>query len=323
MNRPAGKVATQRSFLGYACIATATLFWGISATLGRAVFTGRLWSSAELGGAIDPLILSQSRITFAFLVFLPVLSLSRGWRRLQLPAADLLRMSLLGVLGVAVSNYFYYVAIQRTNVATAITVQYTAPIWVLLYMVVAGLQILDVRKLLAVLLALTGTVLVVGPFHSTVRLDALGIGAALLAAFAFAFYNIGGHGIVARYDHWLVLLYITGSASVFWMVINPPWKIAAHHYSARSWAFLMMFSLVSALAPFSFYIAGLRYLDPTRAIVASCLEPVFSIVIAALALGEVVRLPQVVGIVVVLAGILVVQIPDRKSKELVTIEPIE
>jgi len=38
----------------------------------------------------------------------------------------------LGTLGVAASNYFYYIAIQKTSVAIAIIVQYTAPVWVLL-----------------------------------------------------------------------------------------------------------------------------------------------------------------------------------------------
>jgi drug/metabolite transporter (DMT)-like permease len=233
-------------------------------------------------------------------------------------------MFLLGVLGVAASNYCYYLAIQRTSVATAITVQYTAPVWVLLYTVAAGAQRATLRRLIAVVLAIGGIVLVVGFFRSGgLRLDAIGVIAALLAAFSFAFYNIGGHNILARYDHWIVLLYITFSASVFWAVINPPWKIVAHHYSTWSWIFLFVFSLVSVLAPFSFYIAGLRNLDPTRAIVVSCLEPVFSIVIAAIALGEIVRPLQALGIVLVLAGILVVQIPDRRSREVVLLEPIE
>jgi len=318
-----GRAVPRKSALGYFYIATATFFWGVSATLGRAAFTGRLFRGGELR-SIDPLILSQSRTTFAFLIFLPILILSRGWRRLQLPAADLGRMFLLGILGLAASNYFYYLAIQRTSVAMAITLEYTASIWVLLYMVAAGLQKASWRRLLAVLLALAGIVLVVGLFRSGgLRLDAIGVLAALLAAFAFAFYNIGGHGILARYDHWLVLLYITFSASVFWMVINPPWKIVAQHYSIRSWTFLFVFSLISALAPFSFYIAGLRYLDPTRAIVVSCLEPVFSIVIAAIVLGEIVRPLQTVGVGLVLVAILVIQIPDSKSADAVLGEPIE
>lgn len=316
-------IENRKSVLGYLYIAAATFCWGVSATLGRAAFTGRLFHGSELA-TINPLILSQSRTTFSFLIFLPILLVTRGWRRLWLPRADFGQMFLLGVLGVAVSNYFYYLAIQRTTVATAITVQSTAPIWVLLYLVAAGAQKATLRRLLAVALAVAGIVLVVGLFRSGgFRLDAMGVMAALLAAFSFAYYNIGGHSILARYDHWIVLLYITLSASVFWLVINPPWKIVAQHYSSRSWAFLLVFSLISVLAPFSFYIAGLRYLDPTRAVVVSCLEPVFSIVIAALALGEIVRPWQAVGIALVLAAILVVQIPDRKSRATLLVEPIE
>ena len=97
----------------------------------------------------------------------------------------------------------------------------------------------------------------------------------LLAAFSFAFYNIASHNVLARHDRWMVLLYTTGSASLFWLLINPPWKIAAAHYSDRQVLFLLLFSLLSVLAPFSFYFAGLQHLEPTRAIVVSCLEPVF------------------------------------------------
>jgi len=59
-------------------------------------------------------------------------------------------------------------------------------------------------------------------------------------------------------------------------------------------------------------------------VVVSCLEPVFSIVIAALVLGEILRPTQMIGIVIVLAAIIVVQLPDRKSREsLPAVEPIE
>ena len=113
---------------GYLFIALAALLWGISAVLGRAVFTGSLPLSHGAPRPIDPLILSQTRTTFSLLVLLPVLVASRGWQRIKLPTRDLAFCLLLGMLGVAVSNYFYYVAIQRTNVAIAIIVQYTAPV---------------------------------------------------------------------------------------------------------------------------------------------------------------------------------------------------
>jgi DME family drug/metabolite transporter len=299
--------------------------WGVAATLGRAAFTGRLLPKGQPLRPIDPLILSQSRTTFSFIVLLIALVLLRGWNRLRLPVSDFRRMFVLGILGVAASNYLYYLAIQRTNVATAIILQYTAPILVLLYTVARGLQKPTVQRIAAVGLAVTGLALVIGIFGSSgFRLDAIGVMAALGAAFSFAFYNIGGHSILARYDRWTVLLYVIFSASLFWIVVNPPWKIAAARYSIDQWLFLLVFSLISVLAPFSLYFAGLQHLEPTRAIVVSCLEPVFSIMIAAVALGEIVRPLQTVGIVLVLVAIVVVQSPDRRLHEEITlVEPME
>jgi drug/metabolite transporter (DMT)-like permease len=165
-------------------------------------------------------------------------------------------------------------------------------------------------------LAVTGIALVIGLFGGKgLRLDSVGLFAGLLAALSFAFYNIGGHVVLARGERWIVMLYTTGSASLFWLVVNPPWKVVAAHYSGQQWFFLILFSLLTALAPFSFYFAGLQHLEPTRAVVVSCLEPVFSIAIAAAALGEMIRPLQVAGIVFVLAAIIVVQLPDGKSSQ--------
>jgi DME family drug/metabolite transporter len=309
---------------GYVYIATATFFWGVSATLGRAAFTGRL-PGLHAVNAIDPLILSQGRATFSFLVLFVVLRLLRGRDGLRVSRRDLGQLFLIGVLGVAASNYFYYLAIERTNVATAITVQYTAPIWVLLYTVARRLQKFTLERVAAVALALAGIAMVIGVLgKSGLRLDTVGVFAALVAAFSFAFYNIGGHNILARRDRWTVLLYTTGSATLFWLLVNPPWKLVAAHYSGAQWLFLLLFSLLSVLAPFAFYFAGLQHLEPTRAIIISCLEPVFSIVIAAIVLGEVMRPLQVIGIAFVLAAITVAQLPDRRSSQSIPlIEPIE
>ncbi len=317
--------ASPHPLRGYFYIGSAALLWGISATLGRAAFTGHLLpGGVSLGaslGKIDPLILSQSRATLSLAVLLPVLLVRRGASALRVPRRDLVRFFLLGILGVAASNYLYYLAIQRTNVATAIILQYTAPVWVLLYMVARGAQRPSLRRSAAVALAVAGCALAVGFVGSGgFRMDAVGVTAALLAAFSFAFYNVGGHSVLARYDRWKVLLWVLVATSTFWIFVNPPWKIVAAHYGRQQWGFMLVFSLVSVLGPFSCYFAGL----PTRAIVASCLEPVFSIVIAALVLGELLRPMQTVGIVLVLVAIALIQLPERATRgEELVVEPIE
>ncbi|HLX86335.1 MAG TPA: EamA family transporter [Terriglobales bacterium] len=310
---------------GYFYIGSAAFLWGVSATLGRAAFTGHLLPGGASLRNIDPLILSQSRATLSLAVLLCVLLVRRGASSLRVPGRDLVQFFVLGVLGVAVSNYFYYVAIQRTNVATAIILQYTAPVWVLIYTAVREAQRPSFRRSSAVALAVVGCGLAVGLVGSGgFRMDKIGVIAALLAAFSFAFYNVGGHKVLARYDRWKVLLWVLVGTSTFWIFVNPPWKIIAAHYDRQQWGFMLLFSLLSVLGPFSCYFAGLQHLEPTRAIVVSCLEPVFSIVIAALALGELVRPVQTAGIVLVLLAILLIQLPEKTGgHEELVVEPIE
>jgi len=297
--------------------------------MGRAVFTGRLPLAGEAVHPIDPLILSQTRTSFSLLVLLPLLVGRRGWQRIKLPTPDLIQCLILGMLGVAASNYFYYVAIQKTSVAIAIVVQYTAPVWVLLYVVARGQQRLSLQKVAAVAVAITGIALTIGIVGGSsgapLRLESYGFIAALVASFSFAFYNVGGHRILARYDRWRVLIWTLASAAVFWLVVNPPWKVWAEHYTAAQWGFLFVFSMISVLGSFSLYFLGLQHLEPTRAIIASCLEPVFSILLAAALLGEGVRPIQTLGIVLVLSAIVIVQLPGRGAvdQEAVVVDPIE
>src|SRR5271169_6536098 len=76
---------------GYLCVASATLFWGISASLGRAVFTGRLKIAGRTVGYIPPMMLSQSRTTFSFLILITVLMCVHGRRGVAMRRRELLQ----------------------------------------------------------------------------------------------------------------------------------------------------------------------------------------------------------------------------------------
>ncbi len=301
--------------------------------MGRAMFTGRL-GGAHVLRAIDPLVLAQSRSTIALLILAPILFIKHR-PSLRVRGSHLAQFFLLGVIGLAGSNYFYYFAIEKTTVALAIVLQYVAPVWVLLYMLVRGLQRPTPLRIGGVVLAVIGCALAVGELAarsgfpwlvlSGVRYNTAGVIVAELGAITFAFYNVYGQHLLQIYQRWTVLVYSLLGASVFWLLVNPPWKIVAQHYNGGQWLFMLIFSITSMLIPFALYFAGLQHLDATRAIVTACLEPVWAILLTAMILGELVTPMQTAGIVVVLAATILVQRPDRKApaEATIAVEPIE
>src|SRR5262245_51292654 len=142
---------------------------------------------------LEPVILSQARTTISFAVLALILLAKRGPAGMAMSRAEILRCMLLGTVGVAASNFFYYFAISKASVSIAIIVQYTAPVWVLLYMVARRLQSPTLGRVLAVVLAVFGITLAIGIFgQSNIRINWVGVTAAFGAAFSFAFYNIFG-----------------------------------------------------------------------------------------------------------------------------------
>jgi drug/metabolite transporter (DMT)-like permease len=249
------------------------------------------------------------------MVLVPILLLRGDRKALAMERGDLVRCLLLGMLGVAGSNFFYYYAIEKTTVATAIILQYTAPAWVLLYMLARHQQRPSLKRVSGVALAVLGCALAIDVFgEGRLRLHPLGVAAAFGAAFSFAFYNVFGHSLLQRQERWKVITYALLGTSLLWIFINPPWKVLAAGYSREQWIFLAIFAAASMLIPFSLYFSGLQYLDATRAVVTSCLEPVFAILLAVMFVGEPLLPVQVVGVVIVLLATLMVQRPDPKPE---------
>jgi drug/metabolite transporter (DMT)-like permease len=184
---------------------------------------------------------------------------------------------------------------------------------VLLYVVMRGRERISFQKTAAALVAIIGTGLTIGLFQSEIRISALAVCSALVASFAYSFYNIGGQGLVTRNHPFTVMFYVLSSAALMWSIVNPPWKLLAQNYSSRQWEFLFIFACLSMVLPYMLYFSGLKYLDPTRAVITSCLEPVFAILFAVLFVHETLRALQMVGIAAVLAATVMAQLKPRSA----------
>jgi drug/metabolite transporter (DMT)-like permease len=233
---------------------------------------------------------------------------------------DLWRFALVGVIGMAATNFTYYYTFKASTIATAILVQYTAPVLVMIYMVaVRKEESLTPQKSLSLLFALVGCFLAVsGGDVGAIQLRDWAIVSGIGSSLGYAYMLVGSKELLKKYSVWTMLTYAFGFATLFWLVVNPPWVIAGYNYHFDDWVIFWVFAMVSILIPHTMFMASLKLLEASTAGIASTLEPVVAIMVAYLALGEALNGVQIVGAVAVVAAVLLLQLKSyRRSRMLV------
>ena len=284
---------------GFLLLLLAVLFWGGAAPLGKLLIVTRF----------DTLIIVQTRTSLAFVLLLLFFLLKdRSVFRIEL--RDTLKFAMLGIIGVAITNYTYYYTVKEASVATAILVQYTAPVWIMLYSaLILKEDRLDSVTIVSLVIALVGCYFAVtsGSMQG-INLKGWAIITGPLSAFTFAYQVIGTKQLIKRYSLWTLLLYMFGFSTIFWLCINPPWNVIAKHYNGSDWGILWMFAIVSILIPQMAFASGLKHLDASTAGIISVMEPVVAIVAAFLILGESLNVIQMFGVLIVLLAVGLLQV---------------
>jgi drug/metabolite transporter (DMT)-like permease len=298
----------QSSSRGILFLVLAVAFWGSSASFAKYLFTTRY----------DPLIISQTRSSLSFLLLAGYFGLSdRSVFRLRL--GDLYKFALIGVIGVACTNFTYYFTVKESTVATAILLQNLAPVFVMIYAVaISKEEELNGIRVLSLVLAVAGCYLAVsGGTLADIRLSGWALLTGPASMLSYAFMLLASKHILRRYSVWTMLINALGFATLFWLVVNPPWAIGARGYGAGDWAIFLLFAVVSILIPYIFFTKGLKLLEATTAGIVTTLEPIIAIMVAYVALGETLSLVQMVGALGVVSAVVLLQLRRDQLKRFV------
>ena len=297
-------IQPQQTRTGYLLVILAAVLFAISGTAAKFLFNS----------GFTAFQLIQLRITLACAGLLLWLSL-RHPIRLKISRKHLLYFCCLGVFGIGAAQFFYLLAISRINVASAILLHYTGPVFVAVYVVLVRGQKLNIHTILAIIGTLLGCYFMVGAYN--VELHALnwtGILAGLLAAIAFAAYSLMSDAGMRTYTAWTVLLYGLLFAALMWNVLHPPLQAFFQSYTAVQWSCILFIGIFGTIFPFGLYFEGIKRIEPTHASITATLEPISAGVIAALFLGEHMAPLQIFGGVLVIISIVRLQLHSVASK---------
>jgi drug/metabolite transporter (DMT)-like permease len=286
--------------------AASTLF-AINGTVSKLILTG---------SEITSLRLTELRATGAF-VGLAAFLLATAPRLLRVAREEVALLVFYGIVGFALVQWLYLVAIERLPIGIGLLLEFTAPVLVALWARLVWHEPVRRRVWAALALALSGLVLV-GEVWKDVRLDTVGVVAGLLAAGALATYYLAGEHQTARRDALSLTCLSLGVAALLWAVVQPWWGFPFDALGASVplelgpgdapvWALSLWMVVLGTILPFVLSLGALHHLPATRVATVSMIEVLLAALVAWAWLGETLSAAQLVGGAVVLVGVVLAQ----------------
>jgi len=298
----------QRTGLGYAMVAIAATLFAVNGSVSKVVLSSGL-SSLEL---------TQIRNTCAALLFFSFLVLFAR-QRLRVGRRELAFLVAFGLIGVALVQWLYFVALEHLPVGVALLIEFTAPLFVAVFARFAYREHIRRRIWVAVALVLTGLGLVV-EIWSGVAFDTVGVTAAFGGALALSAYLLMAERERRHRDAASLSFYGFLFATLLWAVVQPLWEFPwstlddrvslqgnLSEYTAPVWALVAFIVLIGTMVTFTLLTGALRHISATKASIVASLEPVVATVIAWAWLGETLGTTQLIGGAIVIGGILLAQ----------------
>lgn len=294
-------IEVSRPGVGLVAAVAAAHLWAVSGVFGKIVMTGTL----------SPARLVFYRSVLSALLLLGVL-LWRDRTLLRLNCRDLPFFLAMGMLGLALTQFTYYAAIQSLSVGMAILLQYLAPLWMLLFERFWLKIPLTRARLAALTLALAGCAMVSVETESTRHWGNVGVLLGLTAGVCFAFYTLMTRHALKSHRDLTVLFYSFLFSALFWSASPDSWQPLSQIEPSKVWMILYVV-VFGTIFPYLLFMHAMKHLSASHTGIISALEPVVAAVIAWIFLHEKLTGLQLGGGLCVLLAIVILQKSSLKT----------
>ena len=293
-----------KALIGTVLIILAGCFWG-----SMGIFVRRL---GKYGFSSIQIV--SIRVTLAALIFALVLFL-KDRAGFKLSRRDLPLFLGLGFGSILFFTVYYFTAIRMMSLSTAAILLYTSPIWIMIMSILFFHEKLDRRKLIALILAFVGCVLVSGIAGG--EMTPLGLLVGLGSGIGYGLYSILGTVALRKYSSYTVTTYTFIFAAIGSWVICRPANMINKFSDVSDLGFLIFFccltAVITAVIPFLAYTLGLERVEASKAGIIATIEPVVATLIGITAFSESLTLMSGLGIILVLSAVVILNLKQKKS----------
>lgn len=221
-----------------------------------------------------------------------------------------------GIVSVATFSFCYFMCMTYASLSVASILLYTAPIFVMLMSVILFREKLNMQKIVSLVLAFCGCLLVTGVFVSDTKISVAGIIFGLLSGLCYALYSIFSRFALNRdYSPMTITLYTFIFASIASLCVTDIKPvITLMTKSTGDLVFCLLFALLSAVLPYLTYTLSLKYIKASTASIMATVEPVVATITGAIIYHEAVPFPLgYIGIAFVLISVILININIKKK----------
>ena len=287
-------------------------FLMISAAMGFAL--GGVAAKVLREADMDAFRLTQIRSTGAGLILL-TFALIKSRDQLRARRDELKDLILFGIIGVSAVTSFYFFAMKYLFVSVALIIEFTASIWIALYLRFVKKKHISPIMWLGIAFAFSGLILV-SQIWSSSSLNPIGVLVAFADALALSYYFLTADRLSQTRSPLSLMTWGIGVAAIFWAIILPWWNFPFEYltesyslegnlsgYNAPGWALILWIIIIGTVIPYLLTVTGIRELSAGTSSVIGMIEPIFAGVIAWVLLNEALSTIQLIGCAVVLLGI--------------------
>lgn len=275
---------------GKICLILSALIYGIAPMLAKIAYMG----------GVNGMTLTFLR-TFLMLPLLFILMLARG-RSFRLNKKELFDIIILGVVGGSLSIISLYAAYDYISTGLATTLHFIYPLIIVVVSALIYREKITNMKLAAVMLVTLGIFLFV---DLNTAADKIGVILAVLSGVFYSFYVIYmDHSGLDKMDYVKLTFYLMIIMSAGTFIFGAATKsIVFNEMSGTAWVFAVIISFLITIGAIPLFQAGVRYEGASTAGIVSALEPITTIILGALFLGEAMALVQYFGGAMIILGV--------------------
>ena len=287
-------------------------FLMISAAMGFAL--GGVAAKILREADMDAFRLTQIRTVGAAIILL-AFAFFRGKKQLYARKDELKDLIVFGVVGVAAVTSFYFFAIKYLYVSVALVIEFTASIWIVLYLRFIKKKQVSPIMWWGIACAFSGLFLLSQIWTGT-TLHPLGVAVAFADAIALSIYFLFADRLSQTRTSLSLMTWGNGVAAIFWSLVLPwrnfPFEFLTDtyrlegnlsNYSAPGWALVLWIIIIGTVIPYLLTVTGIRELSASTGSVIGMIEPLFAGAIAWWLLNEAFNTTQLIGCAVLLVGI--------------------